>query len=62
MEALDGRIEWLTDPGTGIVDGCPHLHDSRNGLGSGNVREVVEVWRREGEDWLGVEGLRGLED
>ena len=51
LDALDGRIEYSTDPDVGVVDGCAHLHDSKNGLGSGNVEEVIEVTREEGQEW-----------
>src|ERR1700761_789108 len=42
-EALDGRIEFSTDPKAGIEHGCAHVHDSLKGLGRGNVMEVLKV-------------------
>lgn len=53
---IDGRIEYSTDPKAGVVDGCAHVHGSREGLGKGNVVGVITVERGEGEGWEGVEG------
>ncbi|KAF2481901.1 hypothetical protein BDY17DRAFT_325409 [Neohortaea acidophila] len=61
-EALDGRIEYSTDPKAGVENGCAHVHDSTKGLGRGNVVEVVEVRRESGEAWPEVKGMRGLTD
>ncbi len=59
-KALDGRIEYSTDPKAGVHNGCAHVHDSRVGLGSGNVVKVVKAERREGEDWSQVDSMRSL--
>ncbi|WPH04718.1 Hypothetical protein R9X50_00761100 [Acrodontium crateriforme] len=52
--ALDGRIEYSTDPKAGVVDGCAHLHESKTGLGSGNVESVIEMEKTSEQDWTEV--------
>jgi uncharacterized protein (DUF952 family) len=59
-EALDGRLEFLTDPKAGITDGCAHVHESQKGLGRGNIVEVVVVQRGDGMEWTNVEGMKAL--
>ena len=59
-EALDGRIELTSAPGTGIENGCPHVHDSMKGLGRSNVVEVLKVNRSSFEDWTQVDGMKAL--
>ncbi|TKA25237.1 hypothetical protein B0A50_05935 [Salinomyces thailandicus] len=59
-EALDGEIEYSTDPNAGVSDGCAHVHGSRSGLGSGNVEGTVEARRQNGQTWVENESLRGL--
>ena len=61
-QALDGRIDFSTDPKAGIEDGCVHVHDSRIGLGSGNIVDVVNVEREADQEWTEVEGMTGLSD
>lgn len=61
-QALDGNIEFLTDPKAGVENGCAHVYGSAKGLGRGNVVEVVKVVRMEGEEWqqaFAALGLRG---
>ena len=58
--ALDGRIDYSTDPKAGIGNGCAHVHDSRHGLGRSNVVEVIEVHRQADQDWTNVESMMQL--
>lgn len=62
QQALDGRLEFSTDPNAGVEDGCAHVHDSKKGLGRDNVIDVLNVQRRPGEDWTEVEGMAGLRE
>ena len=55
---LDGRIEWFTEPTHKIEGGCPHLHDSTNGLGRANVAEVIHVTRPSDQSWAETEGMK----
>lgn len=57
---IDGQIEYSTDPKAGVQDGCAHVFDSANGLGAGNVVNVIEVGRTEGQGWESAEGWREL--
>ncbi|KAK5172691.1 uncharacterized protein LTR77_002811 [Saxophila tyrrhenica] len=57
---LEGRLEFSTDPKAGVKDGCAHLHDSQSGLGMMNVVNVLELDRRENEEWTEVEGMQKL--
>lgn len=59
---LDGRIEYSTDPKAGIKNGCAHVYDSRRGLGGGDVVQVIDVERGEGEKWEDVEAIKTLTD
>ena len=59
-EALDGRIEYITDPKAGVENGCPHVHDSKTGLGRSNIVEILEAERPEDSAWTSVENLRTL--
>lgn len=56
-EAIDGRVEYPPELG----EACPHIHESRAGLGRHNVVEVVELRRGEGQVWGDVSGMRELE-
>lgn len=56
-EKIDGRVEYPPELG----EACPHIHDSKEGLGSGNVERVVELKRGEGEKWADVPVVEILE-
>ena len=59
-EALDGRIEYITDPEAGVENGCPHVHNSQIGLGQSNIVEIIEAERAKDSTWTKVESLRTL--
>ena len=59
-EALDGRLEFSTDPKAGIENGCAHVHDSQTGLGRSNVVEIIKAERAPSEEWTQVEHLKAL--
>ena len=59
-ERLDGRLEYTTEPNLKIQDGCPHLHDSVQGLGSGSIQKVIHVRREAEQDWTEVESMSSL--
>lgn len=59
-QALDGRIEYSTDPNAGIENGCAHVHDSKIGLGQKNVVEILKAERAEDESWTDVRIMRDL--
>jgi hypothetical protein len=59
-QALDGRIEYSTDPAAGIENGCAHVHESQTGLGRGNVIRVLQAERQPSERWPDVETMRTL--
>lgn len=59
-QAIDGRIEYSTDPKAGIENGCAHVHDCTTGLGSGNIVRVVNIERQLSESWTDVQGMRRL--
>ena len=58
--ALDGRIEFSTDPNAAIENGCAHVHNSKKGLGRSNVEEVIKVQRSPPQDWTQVDGMKAL--
>lgn len=58
--ALDGRIEYSTDPKAGIENGCAHVHDSKNGLGQRNIVDIIIVQRADDQAWTEVEGMKVL--
>lgn len=60
QQALDGRLEFSTDPKAGVVDGCAHVHDSKKGLGRNNVVDILEVNRSSNEVWTEVESMKTL--
>ena len=43
VSALDGKLEYSTDPNAGIENGCAHLHGSQRALGFGNIEDVLTV-------------------
>lgn len=57
VKHLDGEVKFPSD-----LPGCPHVHDSRVGLGKGNVETVIEVEKGGRGDWREVDELRMLED
>lgn len=57
-EKIDGRVDYPPQLGKS----CPHIHDSRQGLGKHNVERVIELRRGEGQDWKDVDGMKQLED
>lgn len=59
-QALDGRIEYSTDPNAGIDNGCAHVHDSRIGLGQSNVVDVLEAERGKDQRWTDVKTMKDL--
>lgn len=59
-EQLDGDIEYFTEPSYEVDGGCPHVHNSKKGLGNGNVVEVVHVTRENEQDWTQVQGMSNL--
>ncbi|KAK3720645.1 hypothetical protein LTR37_003694 [Vermiconidia calcicola] len=59
--ALDGRLEFTTDPKAGVENGCAHVHGSMKGLGKLNVVAVIEVDRKDGQDWSELERMRAPE-
>jgi len=59
-QALDGVLDFSTDPKAGVKDGCAHLHYSRKGLGLENVVEVIVVERIGAETWTDVEDMGRL--
>lgn len=58
--ALDGRIEYSTDPMAGVKDGCAHVHESQKGLGRGNVVDVTACERSTNEHWDEDGGIAAL--
>ncbi|OCH85758.1 hypothetical protein OBBRIDRAFT_797870 [Obba rivulosa] len=58
-QAAGGEFRWVAE-----LPGCVHLHGPREGawvhLGSGNVADVREVWREEGQSW--GEAMRALQE
>lgn len=61
-EKLDGRLEFTTDENAGVENGCAHVHDSKKGLGSSNVVEVIHVGKPSNEEWTQAERLKILSD
>ncbi|KAF2161364.1 hypothetical protein M409DRAFT_28099 [Zasmidium cellare ATCC 36951] len=57
VKDLDGEVRFPED-----LPGCPHVHDSKVGLGKGNVDSVIVVERARGDDWREVAELKALED
>lgn len=57
-EKIDGRVEYPPEQGKA----CPHIHDSRTGLGKENVESVIELRRGEGQEWADAEGVARLVD
>ena len=56
-EKIDGRVEYPPELG----ESCPHIYDSRTGLGKDNIEEVVELRRAEGQKWGDVKEMGELE-
>jgi uncharacterized protein (DUF952 family) len=59
---LDGTVKYSTEPNGGVPEGCAHVHDSKKGLGSGNVEEVIEVDKDGAEEWKKVPKLLRLKN
>jgi uncharacterized protein (DUF952 family) len=57
-EKIDGRVEYPAELG----ELCPHIHDSRSGLGKHNVEDVIELKRVEGQKWADVPEMGQLKD
>ncbi|KAK4505552.1 hypothetical protein PRZ48_003515 [Zasmidium cellare] len=57
VKDLDGEVKFPEE-----LPGCPHVHDSKLGLGKRNVETVIVVERDEKADWGSVEELKHLED
>lgn len=57
-ENIDGRVEYPPELGKS----CPHIHDSRTGLGRHNIEDVIELRRGEGQKWADVQGMGKLVD
>ncbi|KAK4631552.1 hypothetical protein CLAFUW4_03175 [Fulvia fulva] len=53
----DGNIEWNSD-----IPGCPHLHDSQQGLGKSNVEAIIVAEKGNHGSWKEVPELLNLED
>ena len=63
VDKLDGRIEWSTEPTYNIEGGCPHLHDSLNGLGKHNATGVIHATRQSREQrWEQTAGMKEVMD
>lgn len=60
-EALDGAIEFSTDPNAGVEDGCAHVYRSVKGLGRENVEEVMQVRKEAAVQWTEVGEMCGLQ-
>ena len=56
-EKIDGRVEYPPELG----ESCPHIYDSRTGLGKENIEEAVELRRAEGQKWGDVKEMGELE-
>jgi len=56
-EDIDGRVEYPAELG----EACPHIHDSRAGLGEHNIEAVVELRRAQGQAWGDVKEMGELE-
>lgn len=61
-KAIDGRLDFSTDPKAGVEDGCAHVHESQFGLGRSNIVEVLEAERSDGQAWTEVKTMRDLTD
>lgn len=60
QQALDGRIEFSTDPNAGIENGCAHVHGSKKGLGRENIVEILQVQKTSGLQWTEVRSMTKL--
>lgn len=56
VKDLDGEIRIPTD-----LPGCPHVHDTRLGLGKGNVEAVIIVDKAGHDSWKSVPEMGKLE-
>jgi uncharacterized protein (DUF952 family) len=56
-EKVDGRVEYPLELG----ESCPHIHDSRTGLGKHNVEDVIELERKKDQKWADVPEMARLE-
>lgn len=61
-KAIDGRIDYSTDPKAGVEDGCAHVHESQFGLGRDNIVETIEARRSVDQAWTDADGMKGLSD
>lgn len=57
VKDLDGEIRFVPD-----LPLCPHVHDSKVGLGRGNVEAVIVVEKGGREKWADVPEMDSLED
>lgn len=56
VKDLDGEIRFVPD-----LPQCPHVHDSRHGLGKRNVEEVIVVDKEGHDSWKSVPEMMKLE-
>lgn len=56
VKDLDGEIRFPAD-----LPGCPHVHDTRHGLGKRNVEDVIVVDKAGHDSWKSVPELARLE-
>ena len=61
-KAIDGRIDYSTDPKAGVENGCAHVHESQFGLGRSNIVEVLKAERSDDQPWTGVKTMKDLTD
>jgi uncharacterized protein (DUF952 family) len=52
---IDGEIRFEEH-----LPECPHIHDTVIGLGKGNVEEVIEAKRADGQSWGDVKEVKEL--
>lgn len=53
---LDGEIKYVDE-----LPECPHVHESKKGLGKGNVEEVIVVEKPAESIWAKVPEMEALE-
>jgi uncharacterized protein (DUF952 family) len=56
-DKIDGRVDYPPELGKS----CPHIHESRTGLGKHNIENVIELKRAEGQKWGDVKEMGELE-
>ncbi|KXS96559.1 hypothetical protein AC578_1962 [Pseudocercospora eumusae] len=57
VKDLDGEIRFVPE-----LPGCPHVHDSKKGLGNGNVESIIIAEKNGGPSWKAVAELATLQD